>query len=67
MAQLELVLKDDIEKLIPAMIAWNNTVLMAEVEAILPRYQNQVYTEDNIAQAKEDRAKLNSFIKVLDS
>lgn len=67
MEQLELVLKDDLEKLIPAMIAWNNTELMASVQAILPKYQNQVYTDDNIAQAKEDRATLNAFIKALDS
>ena len=67
MEQLELVLKDDLEKLIPAMIEWNNSELMAKVEAILPRYQNQVYTDENIAQAKEDRAKLNAFAKALDS
>ena len=67
MEQLELVLKDDLETLIPAMIEWNNSELMAKVEAILPTYQNQVYTDENIAQAKEDRAKLNAFANALDS
>lgn len=64
MSQLELVLKDDLTKLIPAMIAWNNKELMTQVNEILPRYLNAEYGDD-IAQAKEDRATLNAFTKTL--
>lgn len=40
MSQLELVLKDDITQLIPAMIAWNNKELMAQVNEILPQLKS---------------------------
>ena len=66
MSQLELVLKDDITQLIPAMIAWNNKELMAQVNEILPRYLNAEYGDD-IAQAKEDLTTLNAFVKTLNS
>lgn len=66
MSQLELVLKDDLTKLIPAMIAWNNKELMAQVNEILPRYLNAEYGDD-IAQAKADRTALNNFIKTLNA
>jgi len=66
MSQLELILKDDVSKLIPAMIAWNNKELMAQVNEILPRYLNAEYGDD-ISQAKEDRTALNNFIKTLNS
>ncbi len=66
MSQLELILKDDVSKLIPAMIAWNNKELMAQVNEILPRYLNAEYGDD-ISQAKKDRTALNNFIKTLNS
>lgn len=67
MEQLELILKDDLEKLIPAIIEWNNSELMSQVKEILPKYENAVYIDGNIFQAKEDRAKLNAFIKALNN
>lgn len=62
--QLELVLKDDLTKLIPAMIAWNNAELMTSVKAILAQYESVDYGDD-IAQAKADRTRLNNFTKSL--
>lgn len=66
MEQLEVIIKDDVAKMIPAMIAWNNKELMAQVNEILPRYLNAEYGDD-ISQAKEDRTALNNFIKTLNS
>mgnify|MGYP003500856375 CR=1 FL=1 len=62
MAQFELVLKDDIAKLIPAMLAWNNKEIMAQVNEILPRYMSVEYGDD-IDQAKADRTTLNNLTK----
>ena len=67
MEQLEVIIKDDVAKMIPAMIAWNNEELLERVQnEILPRYMNLVYTDEDITQAKEDRAALNAWIKSLD-
>lgn len=65
MSNLTLVLKEPIEKLVPKLISWNNNELMKEVSARLQKYKDIVYTEDCIAEAKKDRAALNSFAKAL--
>lgn len=44
-------------------IGWNKEELMAAVRAKTAAYQNVVYTEDNMKQAKADRAELNNLVK----
>ncbi len=63
--ELSLSLKTPLEQLIPAMIAWNNTELMERVESALVHYRGVTYTDDQIGEAKKDKAELNAFIKVL--
>lgn len=46
-------------------IVWNADEIAAEVEAKVGYYKNLVYTEDQVTEAKKDRAKLNKFIKAL--
>lgn len=63
--ELSLSLKTPLEQLIPAMIAWNNTELMAQVESTLTQYRGITYTDEQIGEAKKDKAELNVFIKAL--
>lgn len=46
-------------------IVWNADEIAKEVEAKVDYYKNLVYTEDQVAEAKKDRAKLNKFVKAL--
>ena len=46
-------------------IVWNADEIAKEVEAKVGYYKNLVYTEDQVAEAKKDRAKLNKFVKAL--
>lgn len=48
-------------------IEFNHAELKAELEQRLEKYQNLVYTDDTIAEAKQDRAKLNKFKQALDA
>ena len=54
------------ETMFPQSISFNFDELKVEVTAKAELYKNMVYTEEAIAEAKTDRAKLNKFIKVLD-
>lgn len=63
--ELTLKLATPIEKLVPAMIAFNNAELMEGVRARLVAYQGKTYDADSIAEAKTDRATLNKFSKAL--
>ena len=47
-------------------IKWNKEELEAAVRQKIASYKNVVYTEDNMKQAKEDRAELNSLIKAIE-
>lgn len=47
-------------------IGWNKTELETAVRAKIASYQNVVYTEDNMKQAKADRAELNNLVKVIE-
>ena len=47
-------------------IEWNHEEIKAEVKEKLSFYNNLVYTEDQIKEAKADRAKLNKFITALE-
>ena len=63
--ELTLRLDTPIEKLVPAMIAFNNAELMEGVKERLVAYQGKVYDADSITEAKTDRATLNKFSKAL--
>lgn len=46
-------------------IIWNADEIAAEVAAKVGYYKRLVYTEDQVAEAKKDRAQLNKFITAL--
>ena len=46
-------------------IVWNFEEIKAELKAEMKKYQALVYTDDNIKEAKQDRALLNKVIKEL--
>ncbi len=47
-------------------IKWNKEELEAAVRQKIAEYQNVVYTDDNMKQAKADRAELNKLAKAID-
>lgn len=47
-------------------IKWNKDELEAAVRQKIASYENVVYTEDNIKQAKADRAELNKLTKAIE-
>lgn len=63
--ELTLALETPVEDLIPKMIAFNNTELLAAVEEMLTGYRGIIYDEKSIGVAKADRAQLNAFSKAL--
>lgn len=46
-------------------VVWNFAELRADLTTALADYESRVYTEDTIAEAKEDRAKLNKLKKAI--
>lgn len=48
-------------------IKWNHEEIKKEVSEKVSYYANLVYTEDQIKEAKADRAKLNKFVQALES
>ena len=64
MATTELILKKSIEELTPALIAFNNEDLIAYASQVVKKYSGRVYNDDEMREAKEDRAKIR---KVMDS
>ena len=46
-------------------IVWNADEIAKEVAEKVGYYKNLVYTDDQVTEAKKDRAKLNKFIKAL--
>lgn len=46
-------------------VVWNYEQLRADLTTALKDYESRVYTEDTIAEAKEDRAKLNKLKKAI--
>ena len=47
-------------------IVWNKEELEAAVKAKVSTYENVVYTEENIKQAKNDRAELNKLVEAIE-
>lgn len=58
-------MKFDIQPLQTPPIVWNFEEIKAELEAEMKKYQALVYTDDNIKEAKKDRALLNKVVKEL--
>ena len=46
-------------------VVWNYTELLADLKTALADYENRVYTEDTIDEAKADKAKLNKLKKAI--
>lgn len=46
-------------------VVWNYEELKSDLTTALADYESRVYTEDTIAEAKEDRAKLNKLKKAI--
>lgn len=64
---MELILKKDISELIPQRIEWNNEELKQMVIALVQPFEKQIFSDSNIPEAKEARAKLNNLSKRLNS
>lgn len=47
-------------------IKWNNEEIKAEVAERMSYYRDMAYTDDQMNDAKKDRAKLNNFVKALE-
>ena len=61
-----LILQTPIEELTPKLIAFNNNEIISQLKPQLELYKNTTYTENQIADAKADRAKLNKFKDAID-
>lgn len=48
-------------------ILWNNQELMYEVQKKVAEYKDLVYTDEQIPEAKKDRATLNKLVQALDA
>lgn len=62
-AKMEFRLINPTEDGFLSVIKWNKEELEAAVRQKIANYENVVYTEDNMKQAKADRAELNGLIK----
>lgn len=62
---MEIVLKRPIEELTPKLIEFNNEELMRQAKAYLSKYENIIYDDNSIAEAKETRATLNKIASEL--
>ena len=63
---MELIITSPQNEAYAANIEFNFDDLKAELETGLKKYENLVYTEDNLKEAGKDRANLNKLAKALD-
>ena len=63
---MELIIYEPSSESFVKEIAWNNEEIKKEVAEKVEVYKNLVYTEDQVKDAKEDRAKLNKFVTALE-
>lgn len=56
---MDIILKTPIEELTPQLIAFNNEELIAQAKAYLEKYENMLFDDDSIAEAKEVKAEIN--------
>lgn len=64
---MEIIIKEDLEKLLPSAIQFNYSELKAELNESLEKYKGLLITEDAIITAKADHAKLNKLIQALET
>jgi len=64
---MEIIIKEDLEKLLPSAIQFNYEELKSELKESIEKYQGLLITEDAIIPAKADHAKLNNLIKALET
>lgn len=63
---MELLMKQDLEQVVPKELEFNYEELKAELEQRLEYYNNLVVTEDTIKEGKAERAALNKFKEAVD-
>lgn len=61
----ELILAKSIEELTPALIAFNNEDLMAYASRVVEKYSGRTYSDEEMKDAKEDRATIRKIIDSL--
>ena len=64
---MEFIMQTNLTEALPKSIDFNFEALKSELTERLEKYQNLVVTEDDIPEAKEDRAKLNKLKDALDT
>lgn len=63
---MELYFSSPIEELVPKTIEWNYSEFLTEAKNAVSKYEGIIYNDTQIAEAKEDRAKLRYYIKAID-
>lgn len=58
---MDIVLKRPIEELTPKLIEFNNEQLMEEAKNYLAKYENMIFDDNSIVQAKEVKANINKI------
>ena len=61
----ELILAKSIEELTPALIAFNNEDLMAYASRVVEKYSGRTYSDEEMKDAKEDRATIRKIVDSL--
>jgi hypothetical protein len=56
-----------IEELVPNKIEWNYAEFLTEAKNLVAKYDGLIYEDNQISEAKEDRAKLRNYIKAIDN
>lgn len=64
---MELNFSTPVEELMPKTIEWNYSEFLTEVKNVIAKYEGLIYEEKQIAEAKEDRARLRNYIKSIDT
>ena len=64
---MELILTTPIEDLTPKLIGFNNEEIISQLKPQLEKYKNNIYTEEDIPNAKADRANLNKLKDAVDN
>lgn len=64
---MELVIYSPTEDGFVKSIEWNHEAIKQEVAERVEHYKNLVYTDDQIKEAKADRANLNKFVQALEA